>query len=639
MNKRTLGLGTLAALGLLLIGITILANTFIRGPRVDLTANKLYTIAPGTRKILAELKEPVTLTLFASDKSLAQVPALKTYSLRVQDFLAEMRARSNGKLRLEFVDPEPFSDDEDRATELGIRALPLSAGGESLYFGLAGSNSTDGRATIDYLDPAKEEFLEYDVAKLIYQLATVKKPVVAWLSSLPMSGGMDPMTGQPSEPWFVMVQAQELFTVRNLDATITSIDPDVDVLVLVHPKNLPPAALFAIDQYALGGGHLLVFVDPDASQDTSAVEPNNPMAAMGADRSSNLEPLFKAWGVRYDPGEVVVDQQRGLTVGMRPGEPPVRHIGILGLDASSFNTEDVIVSGLSSVNLATAGSLAALEGAKTQFEPLLQSSLESGVLPVERFKALFDPATLRDGFKPNGSRYALGARVTGSVTTAFPDGAPAQEAAAAAPASAKASGILKTSTKPLNVVVIADTDMLADYLWLQQRNFFGQRMAQAIANNGDLVWNALDNLAGSGDLISVRGRAAFARPFDRVAELRRTADDRLRAKEQELEEQLRSTEERLTSLQSAQANESAAILTPAQQAELERFQQEKLRIRKDLRQVRLGLDQDIRSLGTRLKLINIVLIPALLALVALAIVMFRRRRHAAIVMLQQERKA
>jgi len=619
MNKRTLGIGTLLALGLLLIGITILANTFVRGPRIDLTANKLYTIAPGTRKILAELKEPVTLTLFASQNALAQAPALKTYALRVREFLEEMRARSNGKLRVEFVDPAPFSEDEDRAAELGIRALPINAAGENLYFGLAGSNSTDGRATIDYLDPAKEEFLEYDVAKLIYQLSAARKPVVAWLSSLPMTGGMDPTTGQPSDPWFVMSQAQELFAVRNLDPTVTKIDPDVDVLVLVHPKNLPLPALFAIDQYALRGGHILVFVDPDASQDPAGADPGNPMAAMGADRSSTLEPLFKHWGISYDPKQVVVDLEHGLTVGMRAGEAPVRHIGILGLDAASLNSQDVVVAGLSTINLATAGSLAAAKDAKTQFEPLMQSSTQAGLLPVERFKALFDPSTLRDGFKPTGLRYALGARITGNVTTAFPDGPPS---GAAAPAK-----VLTASAKPLNVIVIADTDMLADYLWLQQRNFFGQRMAQAIANNGDLVWNALDNLAGSADLISVRGRAAFARPFTRVDALRRSAEDRFRAKEQELEQQLNRTEARLTELQSAKSTDSAAILTPAQETELARFQQERVRIRKELRQVRLGLEQDIRALGARIKLINIVIVPALFAALALAVAALRRRRR------------
>jgi ABC-type uncharacterized transport system involved in gliding motility auxiliary subunit len=626
MNRKlTLGTGTLVALGLLFVGLTILANTLLRGVRLDLTENDLYTVAPGTKNILKNLPEPVTLQLYVSERSVSQAPALKTYSTRVRDFLEELRARSNGKLRLQVIDPQPFSEDEDRAAELGIRAIPTSAAGDKLYFGLAGSNSTDGRAVIDFFDPSKQEFLEYDIAKLIYQLGTPKKPVVAWLSTLPMNGGMDPMTGQPLEPWFVRMQAQELFTLRDVQPTLTKIDDDVDVLVVIHPKNLPPPALLAIDQFALRGGRILAFVDPDASQDQAAQDPNNPMAAMGQDRSSSLDPLFKAWGVAFNPREVVVDNERGLTVGMRPGEPPVRHIGILGLDASSFS-KDIVTVGLTSVNMATSGAFAHVKDAKTRFEPLLESSTQAGVLPVERFAALFDPATLRDGFRPTGQRFALAARVTGDTATAFPDGVPG----------GSDEGLLKASTKPLNVILFADTDMLADYLWLQQRNFFGQRLAQAIANNGDLTWNAIDNLAGSNDLISVRGRAAFTRPFDRVDALRRNADDRLRAKEQELEQQLQQTEERLTQLESARAAESGAILTPEQQTELERFQQEKLRIRKELREVRLGLEQDIKALGTRLKIVNILVVPLVLTVLALAVAGFRRRRSAAIQMLQRE---
>jgi ABC-type uncharacterized transport system involved in gliding motility auxiliary subunit len=629
MNRKiTLGTGTLLVFGLLFVAVIILANTLLRGVRLDLTENNLYTVAPGTKNILKNLPEPVTLRLFVSERSVAQAPALKTYSNRVRDFLEELRARSDGKLRLEVIDPQPFSEDEDRAAELGIRAIPTNAAGDNLYFGLAGSNSTDGRAVIDFFDPSKEEFLEYDIAKLIYQLGTPKKPVVGWLSSLPMNGGMDPMTGQPQEPWFVRMQAQELFTLRDLEPTLTQVDDDVDVLVIVHPKNLPESALFAIDQFALRGGRILAFVDPDSSQDQAAQDPNNPMAAMTAQRSSTLGPLFAAWGLAFNPNEVVVDQERGLQVGMRPGEPPVRHIGILGLDATSLS-KDIVTAGLTSINMATVGALAHAKGAKTKFEPLLQSSTQAGVLPGERFMALLDPSTLRDGFKATGVQYALAARVTGNVATAFPNGV----------ASANTEKALKASVKPLNVIVFADTDMLADYLWLQQRNFFGQRMAQAIANNGDVTWNAIDNLAGSNDLISVRGRAAFTRPFDRVDALRRNADDRLRAKEQELEQQLSQTEERLTALESARSAGSGAILTPEQQTEIERFQQEKLRIRKELREVRLGLEQDIKSLGTRLKLINILVVPLVLTVLALVVAGYRRRRSAAILMLQREKAA
>jgi ABC-type uncharacterized transport system involved in gliding motility auxiliary subunit len=284
----------------------------------------------------------------------------------------------------------------------------------------------------------------------------------------------------------------------------------------------------------------------------------------------------------------------------------------------------VITAGLSNVNVATAGFLELAKDAKVHFEPLLQSSADAAPLPVSRFRMLFDPASLRDGFKPTGRRYAIGARVSGKVRSAFPAGPPA---GVTLPAGQTA---LKESVKPLNLVVFADTDMLSDYLWVREQNFFGQRLTQAWASNGDLVQNALDNLAGSSDLISVRGRASYTRPFERVERLRRAADDRFRAKEQELEHQLRETEDKLTALQSKGAGkDSALIITPEQEQEIEHFRTEKLRIRKELRAVRAGLDADIKGLGTTLKVINIILVPALFAVAALLIAVWRRRRRAA----------
>ncbi|HET9329074.1 MAG TPA: Gldg family protein, partial [Steroidobacteraceae bacterium] len=476
----------------------------------------------------------------------------------------------------------------------------------------------------EFFDPNKEQFLEYDVVKLVYQLANPKKPVVSWLSTLPMGAGFDQQSGQMREPWVVYSEAQQLFDLRPLEPNAPRIDPDTNVLVLVHPKNLAPATQFAIDQYALRGGHILVFVDPLAEADTSGAEPGNPMAAMGADKSSHLSELLTAWGVQFNPAQVVADREHALTVSMRQGMQPVMHLGVLGLDRDSFVGEDVITAGLSNVNVATAGYLEPVKGSKVRFEPLLRSSsTESAALPVERFKMLFDPASLLDGFKPSGHAYTLAARVTGTVHSAFPAGPPAGVQLAAGQLD------LKESTKPLNLVVFADTDMLSDYLWVHQTSFFGQRMTQALASNGDLVQNALDNLSGSADLISVRGRASFSRPFERVDKLRRAADERFRAKEQELEKQLRDTEEKLTALQTKGGKTAELIVTPEQEQEIEHFQSEKLRIRKDLRAVRAGLDADIKHLGTTLKVINILVVPLGFALLALLFAIWRRRRRPA----------
>jgi len=622
MTKRsTLGGATLLALALLFIGLTVLSNFALRGWRIDLTQNHLYTIAPGTGRILKSIHEPINLYFFFSEKTGGQLPQIKTYGVRVREFLEELAARSNGMLRLHVIDPQPFSEDEDRASEFGVRGVPVGATGEKLYFGLAGTNSTDGRKAIEFFDPNKEQFLEYDVVQLVYQLANPKKPVVAWLSTLPMGPGFDPQTGQMREPWVIYGQAEQLFDIRPLEPTATKIDPDVNVLVLVHPKNLSPALQFAIDQYALKGGHVLAFVDPMSEADTSGSDPRNPMASMGADKSSHLGELLTAWGVKFDASQVVADRGHALSVAMHQGEPPVEHLGVLGLDKPSFTEGDVITAGLSNVNVAVAGHLEPVKGASVKFEPLLQSSADAALLPVERFRMLFDPASLREGFKPTGVRYVIGARVTGEVHTAFAGGAPA--GVTLPPGTTP----LKASVHPLNLVVIADTDLLADYLWVHSQEFFGQRLVQAWASNGDLVLNALDNLAGSDDLISVRGRATFTRPFARVEKLRRAAEDRFRDKEQELEQQLQATEQKLTALQSKGGGreQSSLIVTPQEQEEIEHFGQEKIRIRKELRAVRAGLDADISRLGTEIKIVDIIVIPAAFALLALGFAAWRRR--------------
>ncbi len=634
MNKRsTLGGGTLLALALLFIGLTVLFNYALRGWRLDLTQNRLYTMAPGTDRLLAGIKEPINLYFFFSEKAAAGVPQFKTYGVRVREFLEELTARSRGELRLHVIDPQPFSEEEDRAAELGVRGVPLGgATGAQFYFGLAGTNSTDGHAAIEFFDPNKEQFLEYDVVKLVYQLANPRKPVVAWMSSLPMGPGFDPQTGQVREPWVIYSEAQQLFNLRPLEQSATQIDPDVNVLVVVHPKDLTPATQFAIDQFALRGGHILLFVDPLAEADLTGAESQNPMAAMGADKSSHLAALLNAWGVRFNSGEVIADRGNALAVTMHQGEAPVEHLGILGLGKDSFAPDDVITAGLSNVNVATVGYLEPLtgaqacqpvKGARSCFEPLLQSSADAEPLPVTRFRMLFDPATLREGFKPTGHRYTLAARVAGNVHSAFPAGPPAGVTLAAG------QSALTASAKPLNLVVFADADLLSDYLWVREQNFFGQRLTQAWASNGDMVENALDNLAGSADLISVRGRASFTRPFVRVDRLRRAADERFRDKEQELEKELRETESKLAALQSKGDKASALVLTPEQEREIEHFQTEKLRIRKELRAVRAGLDADIKRLGTLLKIINIVVVPAAFALAALLIAGWRRRQRAA----------
>jgi len=380
-----------------------------------------------------------------------------------------------------------------------------------------------------------------------------------------------------------------------------------------------------------------VFVDPHAEADEPPQDPSNPTAAMLAPRSSDLPKLFDAWGVSYDHEKVVLDAGRALSVGGRRGAA-VRHLAFLGLDATDFDHEDVITSGLTTVNLAFTGYLQPKDGATTKFIPLVSASDQAMPVGAEKFRFLPDPAQLMDGYTPGGKALTLAARVQGKVKTAFPGGytAPPEpdkpDEPGAPPKDDKPlPPHVEESTGDINVMIVADTDLLTDRLWVQIQQFFGQRLLSAFANNSDFVVNALDNLTGSSDLIGMRSRATYTRPFERVEALRRKADADFRSTEQSLQDQLSETERKLTELQSQRKDgENLMILSDEQRQEIDRFQQQKLQIRKDLRQVRRNLLSDIDTLGTWLKVLNALLVPAIVALVALGVFLVRTRRRKAV---------
>jgi ABC-type uncharacterized transport system involved in gliding motility auxiliary subunit len=618
-GKRAYGVGALVALAILFVGVTVFVNFVLRGARIDLTESKLYSIAPGTQRILESLEEPINLYFFFSQEASAHSPPIRAYAQRVRELLEEMTERSKGKLRLQVIDPKPFSEDEDRAGEFGLQAVPIGIRGETLYFGLAGTNSTDGRETIGFFQPDKEEFLEYDIASLIYRLAHPERPMVGVMSSLPVDAGFDPATGQLREGWASINQLRELFTIQTIATDVPSIPEEVAILMVIHPRNLPESTLYAIDQFVMRGGKLIAFVDPQSEIDPSSQQ----MGGMSS-RSSTLGKLFDAWGIEYDDTKFVGDRELGLTVSLRQGEPASLHVQIIGFNRSSMNKQDVVTSALDTINTWTVGALKKKDGAEIQFEPLIQSSANAMLMPTSRLAFPQDSRALLEGFQPSGERYAMAARITGKLKSAFPDGAPNSKESSEDKSSAKAH--LAESKGDANLIVVADTDLLADPLWIRTQNVFGQRVAIAWANNGDFVSNSLDNLTGSADLISIRGRQSFFRPFTRVDALRQQADDRLRAKEQELDKELRETERKLSELQASRDDQGSLLLSPEQEAELRRFQQERVRIRKELRDVRRSLDVEIERLGTALKFWNIFFIPILIAIGAAALAVVRRNR-------------
>jgi ABC-type uncharacterized transport system involved in gliding motility auxiliary subunit len=624
-TRKKLGLSSLALLFGAFVVAVVAMNTWLRGVRVDLTENNLYTLGEGTRAVLADIEEPINLYFFFSNEGTEQLPTLRAYATRVREMLEEFVARApDGKLVLNIVDPLPFSEEEDRAEQLGLQAANVGPGGEAVYFGLAGTNSigTTDRIPFFQPDPRKEAFLEYDLAKLVYNLANTDKSVVGLLTSAPVGGGFNPQTQQPTQAWVVVDQAKQLLEVRTLPASILKVEDDVDVLWIVHPTMLDDSTLYAIDQFVMRGGRALIFVDPTAEILAGAEPSGFPMPGAS---SSTLEKLFTAWGVTFNTQSVVADNRYALSIGGR--FQPVRHVGLLGLDAQAMSQSDPITSGLSSVNLGVAGHFELAQGATATLTPLLSSSPESAIIPAERFQFLPDPAELLNGFTPSGKQHVLAARLEGPLKSAFPDGAPTAEDREA-PVDEALTAQHLASTDNANIVLVGDVDVLSDRLWVQVQNFLGQRLMTAFANNGDFVINALDNLSGSAALIGLRSRATYTRPFTKVEELRRRADLEFRATEDRLEAELTQTEQRLGELQAARNDGNSLLMTPEQQAELQRFLDEQVRIRQELRAVRRNLDADIDNLGTWLKVINIALVPVLLTIAALGVVVVRRRRTA-----------
>jgi ABC-type uncharacterized transport system involved in gliding motility auxiliary subunit len=611
-SRRSLLLA-LPLLALSFFGLNWLSMTMLRGAKLDLTENKQYTLSPGTLRILAKIPEPVTLQLYWSEQASQREPQFRIFAQRIHELLQEVASRSNGKVTLKVIDPEPFSDAEDRAAEYGLQGVPLSSTGGTLYFGLVGSNSTDGESVMPFIQPAKEAFFEYDVARILTTLSAPGKPVLAVLSDLPTGPGYDPLSGQVRPAWVMDRQLGEFFEIRRLQPEPGSIGDDVSVLMVVHPKALSADTQYAIDQFVLRGGHLLVFVDPDAETDPYGAVIDRTRAS--STRSSELPILFAAWGLAFDAGKVVLDAQSALSFQPNAEELPVKHLAILGLKKASMNQKDVVTADIEELNLASTGALSLRPKAPLRLEPLLQSSANSALASVGSVRAAAsDPALLAKDFKADGGGpYVLAGRLSGSLKSAFPQRSGPRH--------------LSVSKRPANIIVVADTDLLSDRLWVQTQEFLGQQILNPFANNADFVYNAVDNLAGDNDLIQVRTRPTSDRPFDRLEAVRAAAELRYQARAQKLQEDLDNLEQKLERLQPTTADAKAQALSRGQQAQLQQFQREKLRMRKQLREVQHQLNADIEAIGSRLKKINILGMPALVLLATIAIALRRRWRR------------
>ena len=575
---------------------TLINNQFFGGWRLDLTANKLYTLSAGTEEILQDIDEPINLYFFFSSSASEDLTSLRSYALRVQEMLEEYVLGANGKIKLQVIDPEAFSEEEDQAAGFGLQKVPINQSGQEIYFGLAGTNALDDREVIPFFQMEREEFLEYELSKLVYNLNTDRKFTLGIFSTLPVTAQTDPTTYQVQPAWVAVQQLQELFQVQELNALSSETLAGLGLLLLIQPRALDDSQRFVIDQFVMAGGKLLVFVDPLA--DTEDPRQAAPMgAAMGA--ATGMNPLLEQWGLEFRPEKILGDAKAALMVNLSTGAS-ARHLGILGFTADNFADDDLVMAALEGVNFSTAGilSLEAVPGIDARV--LIASSTAAMPFNTFQFQFMSSPEDLQQGFAATGETYPVAVRLSGTATTAYPDGIEGYE------------GEVIQSTEQLQVVVVADTDLLSDRLWVQVQNFFGQQISSAFADNGSFITNLVDNLSGSNALISVRSRGQFSRPFTRVEELRRRAEASYLKSSEDLQARLSETEAKLSELQSARINDGVLTLTPEQNAALKQFQDEKLIIRKQLRSVRHQLDKDIKSLGAGLKFLNIVLLPLLL---------------------------
>jgi len=613
LEGTRLAIAGLGVAAVLFLAVNVFANGAFTSMQWDLTQNKLFTVSEGTRKTLNEIDEPITLRLYFSRSLGEAAPRYATYYARVRELLRRYEDLADGGINLTLVDPKPFSDTEDRAVADGLQGVPVTPAGDLGYFGLSGENSTDGTALIPFFTLEREPFLEYDLTKLIHRLVNPDRKSLGLISTLPMFGDGSGLPGGRRD-WLILDQLREFFDVDILETDTRYIPETINLLMVVNPGTLGSSTLSAIDQFVQRGGRALVFVDPHAE---SAMKPGMPPPPTNPD----LNRLLNTWGLSLIPDAVAADADnaRRVSTGGASGDMIFDYLAWLSLPVEAMDTGDPVMANVERLHLATAGILEQEPDTSTEVRPLITTSLRSMRLDVGTVRGIPDVAGILRAFESEDRQEILAARVTGMAASAFSNDDATNESGA--PAAEEAA------LKPINVIVVADTDLLSDHFWVSASDFFGQQVNVPTASNGDFVLNALENLSGSDALIGLRGRGLSNRPFKLVEDLQREAEWRYRAQEQRLQDELKDLESKLNSIRYRETEAGEVLLTAEDKAALDRFRVEILSVRKRLRDVQLALRTDIDRLQTWIKFINIAAVPLLLGCVLALVGVIRYHRR------------
>jgi ABC-type uncharacterized transport system involved in gliding motility auxiliary subunit len=614
--------------------VNMTAEAWFSNARVDLTQNSLYTVSKGTREILESIPEPITLRFYFSEGVSVKYAGVRSHGGRVRDMLQRFESLSGGKVRLEVIDPEPLTEAEDQAVAQGITGAPTPAG-EKIYFGLVGTNMVNGREVIPFFLEDREQYLEYDLTSLVHRLIREKKPKVGIVSNIPFdtgAGGLAAAMQGQSRSYMIYEQIRETFDVSFLEQDFDRVPADIDVVMIAHPKPLSPTTQYALDQFIMRGGRAMVFLDPLSEISMQAGPSGETLEGSTESSAASIDTLMKSWGVSVSAANVIGVRDRALRVQF--GGDVADYVAWLALTADEMDRSDLVTADLTDLNLGTVGAIEQAKGATTTLSPLVRTTDDTMEIPVSKVQGAPNPNVLLRDFVKSGKAYTIAARIGGPVKSAFPGGAPPRGPADKPEQAPLPAHIAETQSA--NIVLVADSDIFNDSFWVQTQELQGQRVAVPVAGNAVFVLNALENLTGSASLISLRSRGTSNRPFEVVNDMRRRANQQFLLQEQALQERLTQTQAKLAELEgkrTAQARPGQApsqeLLSPEQEAEIEKFRTELVETRKALRDVQYKLRRDIDRFGTWLAAINILFIPLLIAATALLLWLFGRDRKTA----------
>jgi ABC-type uncharacterized transport system involved in gliding motility auxiliary subunit len=621
-----------SAVGVAAMFIITIALYMILGvskQRIDLTADKVFTLSEGTRTILKKLDTPIVIRFYCTQNSSTMPVFLKSHAQRIEDLLQEYRKASKNMIEIKKLDPQPDSDAEDSANLDGVEGQMISMN-EKVYLGVAVS-CLDVKVALPFLTPDRERQLEYDLSRAISQVVQPVKPVIGVMSALPVFGQMNPMMMQMGqqgrqEPWVFISELKKDFTMKQVEMTADKIDDDIKVLLAVYPRDISEKTEYALDQFVLRGGKLIAFLDPLAIMDAKNSQ-GNPMQR-NINSGASLDRLLKAWGIEFDKNKVVADLRYVTQInrGNRPEGAPA----VLSLTQEAMDTNDVVTSQMDSLLLPFSGVFAGTPAAGLKRSVLLKTSTDSQ--SIEKMMAEFSGEGITKDFKASGQQQALAIRLTGKFKTAFPDGKPKDAPAKPGdkPEEKKDTEVaLKESTTDGAVVLVGDSDMLYDQFCVRVGNFLGQRIVNPINQNLNLVQGLVEQMGGDQNLIGVRSRATMNRPFTKVKQMQAKAEERFRSKIKELEDRLADTQQKLSQMQAKKEGNQRFILSPEQQTAIAKFKQDQASVNKELKEVRKDLRKEIDSLETTLKWVNIGLMPFFVTSVGLGLAIFKRKRTAA----------